>query len=115
MRISIDSFVIMFKRGLTMHRLKQILGLAMRAGKIVSGEEQVLHTVRSGKAQLVFLAEDAAKNTEKRVHDKCDSFGVPIFRYGSREELGQAIGKPERVVIAVTDAGFTRTIQKLVQ
>lgn len=98
-----------------MDKVMQILGLAMRAGKIVSGEEQVLHTVKSGKARLIFLATDAAKNTEKRMNDKCDSYQVPIFRYGTREELGQAIGKPERVVIAVTDAGFTRAIQKLVQ
>lgn len=98
-----------------MNRILQILGLAMRAGKVVSGEEQVLQTVRSGKAQLVFLAKDVAKNTEKRINDKASSYQVPVFRYGTRAELGQAIGKPERVVIAVTDAGFVRTIQKLVQ
>jgi ribosomal protein L7Ae-like RNA K-turn-binding protein len=98
-----------------MKRLQQILGLAMRAGKIVSGEEQVLHTVRAGKAKIVFLTVDAGKNTAKRIEDKCASYHVPVFRYGTREELGQAIGKAARVVIAVTDAGFTRTIQNLVQ
>ncbi|TCS92546.1 YlxQ family RNA-binding protein [Hazenella coriacea] len=98
-----------------MNKLFSLLGLAMRAGKIVSGEELVLKEVRSGKAQLVLLAIDAAKNTEKKVSDKCSTYQIPILRYGTRHELGNAIGKAERVVIAITDSGFSRSMQKLVQ
>ena len=49
-----------------MNKFLQLLGLAMRAGKVVSGEELVIREIRSGKAQLVILAEDAKKNTEKK-------------------------------------------------
>lgn len=98
-----------------MDKLLQMLGLAMRAGKVISGEEQVLHTIKSRKAKSILLSQDAGENTKKKIVDKCNTYHVPIFRYGTREELGKAIGKPERVVIAITDAGFTRTIQKLVQ
>jgi ribosomal protein L7Ae-like RNA K-turn-binding protein len=97
-----------------MDKVLQLLGLAMRAGKVVSGEELVLEEVRSGKAKMVFLATDAAKNVEKKVTDKCASYGVPLIRYGSRQELGRAIGKGERVVVAVTDQGFARLFAKLV-
>lgn len=98
-----------------MNKLLSLLGLAMRAGKIVSGEELVLKEVRSGKAQLVLLATDVAKNTEKKISDKCSTYQIPILRYGTRHELGNAIGKAERVVIAITDSGFSRSLQKLVQ
>lgn len=98
-----------------MNKLLATLGLAMRAGKVISGEELVLREVRSGKAHLVLLATDAAKNIEKKMTDKCSTYQVPIIRYGTRQELGNAIGKAERVVIAITDPGFTRSIQKLVQ
>ncbi|MBA4494371.1 YlxQ family RNA-binding protein [Paenactinomyces guangxiensis] len=98
-----------------MNKLYQLLGLAMRAGKIISGEYLVLREVRSGKVHLVLLATDAAKNTEKKITDKCFTYKVPIIRYGTRQELGKAIGKVERVVIAVTDPGFARSIQKFVQ
>ena len=38
-----------------MNKFLQLLGLAMRAGKVVSGEELVIREIRSGKAQLVIL------------------------------------------------------------
>ena len=49
---------------------KSFLGLANRARKIISGEELVLKEVRSGKAKLVLLSEDASANTTKRIIDK---------------------------------------------
>ncbi|MFC5401980.1 L7Ae/L30e/S12e/Gadd45 family ribosomal protein [Cohnella soli] len=82
------------------------LGLAMRAGKLISGEEIVLKAVRSGEAKLVLLAADASDNTTKKVKDKCNSYGVRLLIGHSRFELGSAVGKPERVLFAVTDRGF---------
>ncbi len=86
------------------------LGLAMRAGKLVSGEETVLKAVRSGEAKLVVLAEDASDNTEKKLTDKCGSYDVPLVIGFTRYELGGAVGKPERVMFAVTDHGFAQLI-----
>lgn len=95
-----------------MNKFTQRLGLAMRAGKIISGEELVLREVRSRKAKLVILSLDAAKNVEKKVTDKCTTYGVPLIRVGTRQELGLAIGKPERVVIAILDQGFAHMLQE---
>jgi ribosomal protein L7Ae-like RNA K-turn-binding protein len=87
------------------------LGLAMRAGKLVSGEEIVLKAIRSGEAKLVVLAKDASENTEKKISDKCSSYGIPLLIGYSRFELGAAVGKPERVLFAVTDRAFADMIQ----
>ncbi|MGA8942747.1 MAG: YlxQ family RNA-binding protein [Thermoactinomyces sp.] len=95
-----------------MNKLLQQLGLAMRAGKVVSGEELVLKEIRSGKACLVILAADAQKNTEKKIADKCSFYNIPLVQYGDRKQLGRAIGKEERVVVAVTDQGFARLLMK---
>ncbi|GKS09982.1 YlxQ family RNA-binding protein [Paenibacillus chitinolyticus] len=88
------------------------LGLAMRAGKLVTGEESVLKAIRSGEAKLVILAEDAADNTSKKFQDKCRSYDVPLLVLGNREELGSSIGKEARVTIAVVDDGFARMLKK---
>ena len=40
-----------------------MLGLAARAGRIVSGEFTVEKEVKSGRAYLVLIAEDASENT----------------------------------------------------
>lgn len=87
------------------------LGLAMRAGKLASGEEIVLKAIRSGEAKLVLLAGDASDNTAKKFADKCKSYGVPLLVGYTRYELGAAVGKPERVVFAVTDRGFADMLQ----
>lgn len=87
------------------------LGLAMRAGKLVSGEEIVLKAIRSGEAKLVLLAGDASENTGKKFADKCSSYKIPLLIGYTRFELGAAVGKPERVVFAVTDRGFADMLQ----
>ncbi|WP_267904322.1 YlxQ family RNA-binding protein [Risungbinella massiliensis] len=89
----------------------QKLGLAMRAGKVVTGEELVIREIRSGRAELVILSLDASRNTAKKIMDKCQSYQVPILRYGSRQELGLAVGKAERVVLGIADAGFARMLK----
>ena len=98
-----------------MSKLLKTLGLAMRASKVISGEEFVLKEIRSGKAKIVILTTDAAKNVDKKITDKCRTYKVPLIRYGTRRELGNAIGKAERVVVAITDSDFTLLIQRLVQ
>jgi ribosomal protein L7Ae-like RNA K-turn-binding protein len=88
------------------------LGLAMRAGKLITGDEGVLKAVRSGEAKLVVMAEDASPNMQKKYRDKCGSYQVPLIERGSRFELGASIGKAERVLIAVTDSGFAQMLRK---
>lgn len=94
----------------------QTLGLAMRAGKVLAGDDTVMKAVRSGEAKLVLLAGDAAANAKKKYADKCSHYQVPLVEVGSRFELGAAIGKVDRVVLAVTDGGFAdRIAQGLVK
>lgn len=96
---------------MTTNKALSRLGLARRAGKLVSGEELVLKAIRSGEANLVLLAEDASAGTRKKISDKCASYGVELLVGYSRIELGGAAGQPERVLFAVTDRGFAKMIR----
>lgn len=93
-------------------KLWSSIGLCMRAGKCISGEELVLKAVRSGKAELVIVASDASANTVKKFQDKCRFYKVDFLQIGTREEIGRSIGKRDRVVIAITDSGFAEMIRK---
>lgn len=93
----------------------QTLGLAMRAGKLATGDEAVLKAVRAGEAKLVLLASDASDNAKKKYRDKCAFYNVAVAEQFTRIELGGAIGRPERVVAAVTDQGFTELLLKGLQ
>lgn len=87
-----------------------LLGLANRARKIISGEELSLKEIRSGKAKLVFLSADASANTAKKITDKCNYYHVPLRLVEDRYILGGAIGKEARVVVAVLDEGFAKKL-----
>ncbi|MFC4775351.1 L7Ae/L30e/S12e/Gadd45 family ribosomal protein [Paenibacillus sp. GCM10023252] len=86
------------------------LGMAMRAGMLATGDEIVLKAVQKGQAKLVIVAGDASDNTKKKFRDKCSTYGVPLAIAFDRAALGHAIGKSERVIIAVTDSKFGQMI-----
>ncbi len=97
--------------------LKQILsqlGIAMKAGKLVSGEYPVEKAVKEMKAYLVVIADDASDNTKKHFSDMCQYRNIPIRFFGAKEELGKKIGKAYRASIAITDEGFAKSILKKV-
>ena len=94
-------------------KIFQLLGMATRARMIVTGEELAIREVRTGKAHLVIVSNDASTNTMKKITDKCTFFNVEKHVFGNREELGHAIGKESRVVLAITDAGFAGKLSEL--
>ena len=53
----------------TVNRQKamNLIGLAMRAGKLITGEELTIAEIRKQKAKLVFVATDASENTRKKI------------------------------------------------
>ncbi|EGL81943.1 ribosomal protein L7Ae/L30e/S12e/Gadd45 [Caldalkalibacillus thermarum TA2.A1] len=89
-----------------------LLGLAMRAGKVISGEEQVLRTIRKQQVCLVLMAADASANTKKKIQDKVAFYKIPLLIVGDRYQLGRAIGKQKRVLVAVTDQGFASELRR---
>ena len=49
-----------------------LAGLAKKAGKIAAGEFQTENAVKSGKASLVIVSEEASENTKKKFRNMCD-------------------------------------------
>ena len=97
-------------RILKQNKIYSLLGIAMRGRNLVSGEFQTLEAVKNGSAMLVIIAEDASDNTKKLFSDKCLFYHVPVFRYGTKEELGKAIGKDLRSSVGVCDAGLADAV-----
>ena len=94
------------------NRVFSMLGLATKAGKIVSGEFMSEKAVKSNTAYLVITAEDASDNTKKMFTNMCRYYKVPLHIFGTKESLGNAMGKEMRASAAITDEGFARAIQK---
>ena len=93
-----------------MRKELSLLGLAAKAGKIVSGEFATENAVKAGKAFLVLTAEDASDNTKKNFRNMCEYYRVPFYLYDTKEGLGHAMGKEMRASLAVTDDGFAKSL-----
>lgn len=95
-------------------KLINLLGLAQRAGRLITGEEQVIQAIRKNKVQLVFLAKDAGPNLQKKITDKSNYYKIEVSTVFTTLELSTAVGKP-RKVIAVADTGFSKKMRTLME
>ena len=95
-----------------MDRIFSMIGMAMKAGKVVSGEFATEKAVKTGKAFLVVVSAAASDNTKKMFRNMCSFYGVPKYTSGSKEDLGHSMGKEFRASLAVTDEGFAKSIKK---
>lgn len=73
---------------MTKDQIFNFLGLAMRAGKIKSGESVILSDIKTNKIKLVIVATDASDNTLKVMKNKSESNQIPLRSFGTRVELG---------------------------
>ena len=89
-----------------------LISLATKAGKTVSGEFCTEREVKSKKAALVIVADDASANTKKKFRNMCDFYKVPIYFYKDKDTLGHAMGKEFRASLAILDEGFAKSIRK---
>jgi len=89
------------------------LGLCSKAGKLITGVPMICDAMSAGKAPfLVVAAGDNAKNSEKRLGDKCAYYGVRLCTLDTDgETLARAVGKTARLAaVAVTDENLCRLV-----
>lgn len=96
-------------------KIKNLLSLATKSGNVVSGEEMCIKGMNQNSIYLIILSEEASNNTNKKFKDKTSYRNVPIYIWGSKEELGKTIGKTSRTTVGVLDYGFSQTLIKHLQ
>lgn len=94
-------------------KLMAYLGLATKAGKLVTGYNTCLDMMPRGKIKLVVLAEDVGDNTKKKLSDKCRTYDIPCFIGAGADEMSRATGKSDKGVFGIIDMGFAKGIEKL--
>lgn len=88
------------------------LGLARKAGRLVAGDALCEDALKRKKARLLVMAADAGANTRERFSALCQKAGVDILTFGTREELGQRLGRDAYAIVAVLDRSFADQIRK---
>ena len=99
------------------NNILSLLGLALRGGRLVMGEEPVEAVARARDARVLLLASDAADNTRRRVEHFADAGQCLWLRVPfTKAELGRQFGRTSVAVAAVTDVGLaSAVVNKLAQ
>lgn len=90
-------------------RTSNLLGLAMRARKLVMGDK-LIPGIQNQSVKLVLIASDASENTKKKLTDKCTYYGIEWMLIDDSVSLSRAIGKVNRMAVGVIDEGFSKKI-----
>ncbi len=84
-----------------------LLGLALRAGKLVLGDDPVSDLIKTGHARALFLASDAGDAIRRKAGRLAGEREVPVLAVGAtKAELGAALGRASCALCAVSDMGF---------
>lgn len=95
-----------------MNKILNYLGIARRAGFLISGIDAVIASLEK-KAKLVVIATDASSATKDKLNRKCYFYKVNILEHFTTEELSTAVGYNNPKVLAVTDEGIVKQILKI--
>ncbi len=90
-------------------RIKSLIGLARRAGKLALGTSAVEQALKREAAELVLVATDARVATQSAWLEPAVRRGRAAA-YGTKAELGAALGREEVGAVAVLDSGLARSL-----
>lgn len=86
-----------------------ILGIAMKAGRVDLGDEQVSSAARAHSARLIILASDAADNTARRIRNLPGNGKVVTVPF-TKAELGTVLGKTSCAAASISDARLAKAL-----
>jgi predicted RNA-binding protein YlxR (DUF448 family) len=93
-------------------RITATLALANKAGRVVSGSEKVMESLRRGDAALLILAADTSAESEAKFRAAAEKKGVEIFRFSLKDQLGSPLGKEIRTAVIVTPGAFADNLRR---
>jgi ribosomal protein L7Ae-like RNA K-turn-binding protein len=89
-----------------------LLGMARKAGQILSGTRQVLCELQAGRdIALLIRAADLSSSIAAKVEGAALRNEVPLFVFSGKEQMGQLLGKSERGVVALKNGSLAVAIR----
>ena len=91
-------------------RLATCLGMAQKAGFVLSGYVPLRRALTEGKLVCLVLAADIVDTRRQAYHAWCAQDHIPTFTCFTKTRLGQIIGKSSRSAVGLTDVRFYRLL-----
>jgi ribosomal protein L7Ae-like RNA K-turn-binding protein len=96
-------------------RVAGLLGLGLKAGRVVIGVAGVRAGLRRGTLACVVLAADAGSRTRDKVERLARARGVPLVTGPGAERLGAGLGRPPVQAVGVEDRALARGLTALAE
>ncbi len=94
-----------------MDKALRLLGLAMKAGKVVYGSDSIGQKLT--QCRTLFLASDAGSSTLRNALHLSEKHGIPIVKLTyDKSTLGHSIGKSICAFVGVMDKGLSDAISE---
>lgn len=87
-----------------------MIGIAAKSGNVVSGEFATEKAIKTMRAYLVIVSEEASENTTHMFSNMTEFYETPMVRFGTKDELGRCIGKEFRASLAIVDENLANAI-----
>ena len=84
-----------------------MIGLAQRASKLISGDERVEKAIKNGQAKLIICADDVSEKTLARYQHYSESYHVQMVMPFDSLTMSHALGK-KRSICCLTDHGMIK-------
>lgn len=100
------------------------LGIARRAGFLISGTDAVIASIqakanqnykKNGVAKIILIASDASISTKEKIINKCNFYHIDYLDIFKTAEIAEAVGLENPKVIAITNQGIAEQIRKINQ
>ena len=93
----------------------RLLGLGLRAGRVVIGVAGVRAGLQRGKLACVVLAADAGERTHDKVTRLAEAKGIPLVKGPAAATLGAGLGRPPVQAVGVKDRALARGLTALTE
>lgn len=88
-------------------RCQNLLGVARKAGLVVSGFDKVMEALRKGTVFCLLEAKDAGSDAEKI---RRASAGMTVYSFFTAQETGDALGRDRCVYVALKKGGASERL-----
>ena len=93
--------------GSMLRRILGYIGLANKAGQVISGGSLVCDAIRSGhKPGLILLAKDVSEAIGEKIELLAAVHHIANFRILKKDDFGAILGKAPRSAVAIRSGGF---------
>lgn len=95
------------------YKLKGIIGIALRAKKLVLGGYSVKNGIMRGDIKLVIISEGISERSRKDAKKMCEYYSAEYIEPRMPGLIEAACGKKEVYIAGCTDSGLANQIKKI--